>query len=55
MADCAAAPALFYANLVLPLGATYKNTAAYLSRLLERTSFARVVKEAEPYLAMFPG
>lgn len=54
MADCAAAPALFYADLVLPFGDTYPNTAAYLRRLMERPSFARVVREAEPYRALFP-
>lgn len=55
MADCAAAPALFYANLVLPIGETHPHTAAYHKRLLERPSFARVVKEAQPYFASFPG
>ncbi len=55
MADCAAAPALFYANLVLPFGDTHKNTAAYFGRLMERPSFARAVEEAKPYFAMFPG
>jgi glutathione S-transferase len=54
MADCAAAPALYYANLVMPLGPTFKNAAAYLDRLMQRPSFARPVKEAEPYRAMFP-
>ena len=54
MADCAAAPALFYADLVLPFGDTYPNTAVYLRRLMERPSFARVVREAEPYRALFP-
>jgi glutathione S-transferase len=54
MADCAAAPALFYANLVMPFGDTHKNAAAYLDRLMERPSFARAVKEAQPYLALFP-
>jgi glutathione S-transferase len=54
MADCAAAPALFYANKVVPLGDTYKNAAAYLDRLLQRPSFARVIKEAQPYFWMFP-
>jgi glutathione S-transferase len=54
IADCAAAPALFYADLVLPFGDTYPNTAAYLRRLMERPSFARVVREAEPYRALFP-
>ena len=54
MADCAAAPALFYADLVMPLAATYRNAAAYLHRLLRRPSFARAVQEAEPYRALFP-
>ena len=54
MADCAAAPALFYANMVMPFGETHKNAAAYLGRLMQRTSFARVVEEAKPYLALMP-
>jgi glutathione S-transferase len=54
MADCAAAPALFYANLVQPFGASHTHTAAYLERLRQRPSFARVIDEARPYFAMFP-
>lgn len=54
MADCAAAPALFYANLVMPFGDTNQNVAKYFGRLMERPSFARVVKEAQPYFALFP-
>ena len=54
MADCAAAPALYYANLVMPFGGTHKHAAAYLEHLLSRPSFARTVKEAEPYRALFP-
>ena len=54
MADCAAAPALFYADLVLPFGDTYPSIAAYLRRLMEPPSFARVVRDAEPYRALFP-
>ena len=54
MADCAAAPALFYANKVLPFDGTHKNAAAYLGRLMERPSFARTVKEAQPYFGLFP-
>jgi glutathione S-transferase len=54
MADCAAAPALFYANLVMPFGDTHKNVAAYLERLLARPCFARAVEEAKPYFHMFP-
>jgi glutathione S-transferase len=54
MADCAAAPALFYANEVLPLGDRHPRVAAYLVRLKERPSFRRVLAEAEPYFSMFP-
>jgi glutathione S-transferase len=54
MADCAAAPALFYANMVMPFGDTHKNAARYLGRLMERPSFARAVREAQPYLGLFP-
>ena len=55
MADCAAAPALYYADKVLPFTDTHENVTAYFERLLARPSYARVLKEAEPYLAMFPG
>jgi glutathione S-transferase len=55
MADCAAAPALFYADKVMPLGETRPRAAAYLGRLMQRPSFARVLREAEPYFKMFPG
>jgi glutathione S-transferase len=54
MADCAAAPALFYANMLTSLGDTYPNTAAYLRRLMDRPSFARAIKEAQPYFALVP-
>lgn len=54
LADCAAAPSMFYANLVMPLGDTYKNAAAYLDRLMQRPSYVRVLKEAQPYFALFP-
>src|SRR5262245_55365289 len=55
MADCAAAPALFYADKVMPFAGTHKNTAAYFGRLMERASYARALREAQPYFAMFPG
>jgi glutathione S-transferase len=55
MADCAAAPPLFYINKMMPLAGDFPNTAAYLGRLIERPSFARVLLEAEPYMKMFPG
>src|SRR5262249_52403579 len=49
LADCAAAPALYYANRVLPFGEAHPQAAAYLDRLLKRPAFARAVAEAEPY------
>jgi len=54
LADCAAAPALFYANEVMPFGEGHANVAAYFGRLKAQPSYARVLKEAEPYFAMFP-
>jgi glutathione S-transferase len=54
MADCAAAPGLFYANEVAPLNERYPNVFAYLQRLKQRPSYARVLQEAQPYFALFP-
>jgi len=54
MADCAAAPALFYAAMVAPFAEPHPNTKAYLERLMQRPSFARVLREAEPYLELMP-
>lgn len=54
MADCAAAPALFYANRVMPFGNTHRNATRYFDQLMARPSFARVVEEAKPYFALFP-
>jgi glutathione S-transferase len=54
MADCAAAPPLFYANEVMPFGETHRNVAAYFARLRERPSYARVLQEARPYFDLFP-
>ena len=54
MADCAAAPALYYANLVEPFGEGHTNVTRYFERLMTRPSFARAVKEADPYRHLFP-
>lgn len=54
MADCAAAPALFYANKVEPLGDKYPAVRRYHNRLLQRPSVARVIEEAQPYFKLFP-
>jgi glutathione S-transferase len=55
MADCAAAPALFYANQVVAFGEGRRHLSDYLARLALRPSFARVLDEAKPYWSMFPG
>ncbi|MGE5535247.1 MAG: glutathione S-transferase family protein [Acidobacteriota bacterium] len=55
MADCAAAPPLFYVNMaILPLGGRYDNLAAYLERMMQRPSYARALKEAEPFFQYLP-
>ena len=54
LVDCAAAPALYYADRVQPFGAGQAAARAYLDRLMARPSVARVLTEAEPYFAMFP-
>jgi glutathione S-transferase len=54
IADCAAAPALFYAGIVVPFAQGYPHVAAYFERLLERPSFKRVLAEARPYFSNFP-
>jgi glutathione S-transferase len=54
MADCAAAPALFYANKVQPFEDTHPKLLAYFTRLSERPSFRRALDEAEPYMKFFP-
>jgi glutathione S-transferase len=54
LADCAAAPSLFYADWVAPIGDALANVRAYRRRLLTRPSFARAVDEARPYRPLFP-
>ena len=54
LADCAAAPALFYADWTHPIGKVFSNVHAYRRRLLARPSFARAVDEARPYRSLFP-
>ena len=53
LADCAALPALFYADHAVPL-AEWPELAAYLGRLKKRPSVARVLAEAEPFFQYFP-
>lgn len=54
MADCAAAPPLFFANKLVAF-VHHRNLAAYFERLRQRPSVARTFKEAEPFLKFFPG
>jgi len=54
MADCAAAPALFYADWVHRISDAYHALRAYRARLLARPSFARAVEEARPFRSLFP-
>lgn len=54
LADCGAAPFLFYADWTHPIAATFANVRAYRTRLLARPSFARAVDEARPYRHYFP-
>lgn len=54
LADCSAAPSLFYADWVHPLGERCPGVRAYRRRLLARPSIARVIDEARPYRKLFP-
>jgi len=54
LADCAAAPSLFYADWVHQIPSTYTDLRAYRARLLARPSVVRAVDEARPYRAYFP-
>jgi glutathione S-transferase len=54
LADCAAAPFLFYADWTHRIDARFANVRAYRQRLLARPSFARAVDEARPYRGYFP-
>jgi glutathione S-transferase len=54
MADCAAAPALFYASTLQPFPNELKHLSTYFDRLTKRPSFGRVLEEAKPYFSMYP-
>ncbi len=54
LADCAAAPFLFYADWTHAIGDRHPNVLAYRRRLLARPSFARAVDEARPFRHYFP-
>jgi len=54
LADCAAAPSLFYADWTHRISETFPRLRAYRTRLLARPSFARAVEEARPFRPLFP-
>ena len=54
LADCSAAPALFYAGILSPFGDAYPRLSAYFERLLQRDSYRRVLAQARPYFQLFP-
>jgi len=54
LADCAAAPSLFYADWTHPISEAFPTLRAYRARLLARPSFARAVDEARPFRPLFP-
>lgn len=54
LADCAAAPSLFYADWVHEIDAKYENLRGYRARLLAHPSISRCVEGARPYRAYFP-
>lgn len=55
MADCAAAPALFYAVTYIPIAPEHERLIAYFDRLMDRPSVARTIDEAKPYFKFYPG
>ncbi len=55
MADCAAAPALFYAMAYVPLAPEHGRLAAYVERLMAHPSVALTIDQARPYFKFFPG
>jgi glutathione S-transferase len=54
LADCAAAPSLFYADWTHQISEKHPLLRQYRARLLARPSFARAVEEARPFRAYFP-
>jgi glutathione S-transferase len=54
LADCAAAPSLFYASIFMPFPDGHPKLSAYFERLIARPSVARVIADARPYLRHFP-
>ena len=55
MADCAAAPALFYAVTYVPIPPHHGQLIAYVDRLMDRPSVARTIEAARPFFQFYPG
>jgi len=55
MADCAAAPALFYAVTYVPLLPQHQHLAAYFDRLMDHPAVARTIDQARPWFKFYPG
>jgi glutathione S-transferase len=55
MADCAAAPALFYAVTYVPVSAQQVHLAAYVDRLMDHPAVARSIDQARPWFKYYPG
>lgn len=54
LADCSAAPALFYASTLVPFPDDCRHVASYFERLTQRPSFQRVIDEARPWFSYYP-
>jgi glutathione S-transferase len=54
IADCAAAPPLFYAQAILPYAESHPRVARYFEALSQRPSFVRLIGEAKPFFQYFP-
>lgn len=55
LADCAAAPSLFYAVTYVALPPAHRHLAAYVDRLMARPSVARTIEQAKPFFKYYPG
>ncbi|MBF9041780.1 glutathione S-transferase family protein [Rhodobacterales bacterium HKCCE4037] len=54
IAECSAAPALFFAGIIMPFGPAQTALHGYFERLVERASVRRVLVEAQPHFGNFP-
>jgi glutathione S-transferase len=55
MADCAAAPALFYAVTYVPLLQEQPHLSAYFERLIAHPAVAATIENARPWFRFYPG